>query len=155
MAGAPAPAPRGSAAIQQQAQDVCATMQAAAAALKDSRDASCPPPGRPQLQAAAQALRMEVAKLGLLYNQGSAPTDAEAAPLLAGFQGAACTLCMAYTGLAVGGGPTLRASLHATATAVVEACAALVRCMRVGPRACLGHINAALSCSMASGSAPA
>lgn len=117
-----------SAALRQQAEDACATMQAALAALRDSRDASCPAPSRPQLQAASQALRMEVAKVGLLYNQAGSPSDAEAGPLLEGFQGAVCTLCMLYTGLAAaGGGPTLRASLHSTATSVVEACVALVR----------------------------
>ena len=118
-----------SAAVRQQAEDACTTMQAALAALKDSQDASCPAPRRPQLQAASQALRMEVAKVGLLYNQAGSPSDAEAGPLIDGFQAAVCTLCMLYTGLAAapGGGPTLRASLHATATSVVEACVALVR----------------------------
>lgn len=119
-----------SAAVRQQAEDACTTMQAALAALKDSRDASCPAPSRAQLQAASQALRMEAAKVGLLYNQGGSPSDAEAGPLIDGFQAAVCTLCMLYTGLAAapGGGPTLRASLHSTATSVVEACVALIRC---------------------------
>lgn len=114
-------------ATRQAAEDACVTMQAALAALKDSRDASCPAPSRAQLQAAAGQLKVEVSKVGLLFNQASLPGDAEAAALLQDFQGAAATLCMAYTGLAAAGGPTLRASLGATATGVVEACAALVR----------------------------
>lgn len=127
MTGSSGSAP--SAAVRQQAEDACTTMQAALAALKDSKDASCPAASRPQLQAASQALRMEVAKVGLLYNQAGSPSDAEAGPLIDGFQAAVCTLCMLYTGLAAapGGGPTLRASLHATATSVVEACVALIR----------------------------
>lgn len=117
-----------SAVTQAGAEDACTTMLAALDAMKDSRDASCPPPSRQQLQAATGQLKVEVAKVGLLYNQGTPPGDTEAASLLDGFQQAACTLCMAYAGLAAGGGgPTLRASLHSTATSVVQACVALVR----------------------------
>ncbi len=144
-----------SAATRQRAEDACATMQAALAALRDSKDASCPVPTREQVAAAVQLVRTEVAKLGLVYHQaageaGAAPTsappaptsappaptsapaapaDAEADALLHGLQQAASTLCMVYTGIASSGGagPTLRASLDQTATAVVEACVALVR----------------------------
>jgi hypothetical protein len=126
-------------AAQQQAEDACATMQAALAALKDGSDASCPQPSRQQVQAAVQLLRMEVAKMGLVYrgtggSTGSgAPSEAELTALLSGFQQAACTLCMLYSGIAAaggeggGGGPTLRQSLHQTATSVLEACMALIR----------------------------
>lgn len=130
-AGSPTP----SEAVKQAAEDAVATLAAALAALKDSRDVSCPPPTRQQVQAGAQLLRTEVAKVGLLYSQGGtggdtggAPTDEEATALLDGFQRAATALCMLYAGLAVaGGGPTLRASLHQTATSVVEACSSLIR----------------------------
>lgn len=73
-------------------------------------------------------------QVGLLYNQDAPPTDAEAQPLVQGFQAAVCALCMLYTGLgaAPAAGPTLRASLHQTAAAVVEACAALLRGAVVG-----------------------
>jgi hypothetical protein len=118
-------------AVRQAAEDAVATLAAALAALKDSRDVSCPPPTRQQVQAGAHLLRTEVAKMGLLYTQsgaGSPPTDEESVALLNGFQRAAAALCMLYAGLAVaGGGPTLRASLHQTATSVVEACSSLIR----------------------------
>ena len=124
-------------AVVAQAEEACSTMQAALAALKDSTDASCPRPSRQQIEAAVHLLRMETAKMGLVYNVDSAAAagaeadvvDADATALLQGMQRAACTLCMLYTGLAVaggGGGPTLRRSLHQTATAVVEACVALI-----------------------------
>ena len=126
--------------VRQRAEDACATMQAAVAALRDSRNTSCPVPSRQQVQAAVHLLRMEVAKLGLVYNEAGSgtasgtasgtggPTDTEATSLLKGFEGAACTLYMLYTGLAAtGGGPTLRQSLSQTATSVVEACVALIR----------------------------
>lgn len=139
-----------SAATRQCAEDACATMQAALGALRDSRDASCPAPTRDQVAGAVQLVRTEVAKLGLVYHQagegassapngiassapmsgaGAAPSDAEAEALLRGLQCAVSTLCMLYTGIAAaaGAGPTLRASLDQTATAVVEACVALVR----------------------------
>jgi hypothetical protein len=127
-------------AAQQQADDVCGTMQAALAALKGGSDASCPQPSRQQVQAAVQLLRMEVAKMGLVYrgtggSTGSGtPSEAELTALLSGFQQAACTLCMLYSGIAAaggegggGGGPTLRQSVHQTATSVLEACMALIR----------------------------
>ena len=97
-------------AAQQQAEDACATMQAALAALTDGSDASCPQPSRQQVQAAVQLLRMEVAKMGLVYrgtggSTGSgAPSEAELTALLSGFQQAACTLCMLYSGIAAAGG---------------------------------------------------
>ncbi|EFN53154.1 hypothetical protein CHLNCDRAFT_136928 [Chlorella variabilis] len=125
-----------SATVQQAAEDACTTMQAALASLKDACDASCPAPSRQQVQSATHLLRMEVAKLGLVYNQqqqGSSPTVEEATALLGGFQQAVCTLCMLYTSIAAAaGGPTLRQSLHQTATSVVEACAALIRGAVVG-----------------------
>lgn len=132
-----------SAAVRQRAEDACSTMQAALAALRDSNDASCPLPTRQQVAGAVQLVRTEVAKMGLVYHQagsaGAAPTsngaalaatsDAEAEALLRGLKQAVSTLCMVYTGIAASAsaGPTLRASLDQTATAVVEACAALVR----------------------------
>ena len=86
-------APAVSAAVRQQAEGICSTLQSALAALKDSSDASCPVPSRQQVAAAVQLVRMEVAKMGLLYSQGAAgsaaaggPSDAEAASLLKGFQ---------------------------------------------------------------------
>ncbi|KAL4859049.1 hypothetical protein ACK3TF_000833 [Chlorella vulgaris] len=119
--------------VHKVAEEACITMQAAVAALKDSCDASCPAPSRQQVQAAVQQLRMEVAKTGLMFNQKTPPTDGEATALLRGFEQTVSMLCMLYTGLvAAGGGPTLRASLHTTATAVVEACASLIRGAVIG-----------------------
>lgn len=143
-----------SATVQQAAEDACTTMQAALASLKDACDASCPAPSRQQVQSATHLLRMEVAKLGLVYNQqqqGSSPTVEEATALLGGFQQAVCTLCMLYTSIAAAaGGPTLRQSLHQTATSVVEACAALIRCPNGVPPACLlAQLAAWLGCSCA------
>ncbi len=109
-----------------QAKDACATMHAALAALKESHDLSVPTPTRQQLAGAVQRLKMEAAKLGLLFNQDAAPTQAEASALLAGMQAAVSGLCVAYLGVLTSAGPSLRTAVHAAATAAVEAAVALV-----------------------------
>ena len=116
--------------VQQLGRDAVATMQAALTALRDSRGHAALPPTRQQLQAAVALLRKEAATVGLYFSQRAPPQPTEdVQPLLRNFQNAVALVCMLCTGLsaAEGQGPSLRKAVLATASALVESCAALVR----------------------------
>lgn len=113
---------------KQAAEDACGTMQAALETLQGRPDASAPVPSRQQLEAGVQHLRMEVAKVGLLYGSPAAqPSAAERDALLKGVQNSAAGVCMLLLAAAGRSGPTLRGALQRAARRLVEACVGLVR----------------------------
>jgi hypothetical protein len=110
-----------------------ATMQAALAAMQESRDLSAPCPSRQLLHAATEGVKAETSKLGLMLSSSTstpAPPVDQVAAMLQGLQRAVTALCSLCAAAHAAGGPTLRSALggeRGVITSLIHACVSLVQ----------------------------
>lgn len=108
-------------------ESACQALNAAASAFDEHLHNQVAPQDKTLLKAAAQTLRAEAGKVGVLC---TVTTDAnQLDPLLASFQQTAATFCECCHRFTAGAGPTLRDVLKQKVALVVASCLALVKAL--------------------------